>query len=142
MTEDKSPTQSTRSLKQKIADEFQKLLWIFLYLWVVFALLSIHETIIRAQHHLDYGEHTFAIINAFIFAKVLLIGDHFQLGTRYKDKALVYPVLYKSFVFSLLLIGFHVIERMIVGLIGGMNFEQSFAAIGGGRLWSILSMSA
>jgi hypothetical protein len=131
-----------RSLKEKAAVEFKRFMPMFLYLWVVFALFSVHETIIRARHHLDYGEHSFAVINAFIFAKVLLVGDHFRLGTRFKDKPLVYPVLHKCFVFSVLLIGFHILERMLVGLVSGKTFAQSFSEIGGGRLTAIFSMSA
>ena len=68
-----------RPLKEKALVEFKRLLAIFLYLWVVFGLLSIHTSIILSQHHLDYTEHTLAIVNAFVFAKVLLIGEHFRV---------------------------------------------------------------
>jgi hypothetical protein len=131
-----------QNLKVKAFLEFKKFLGIFLYLWVVFALLSIHESIIRAQHNLDFTAHSFAIINAFVLAKVLLVGEHLHLGAGFKEKPLVYPVLYKSLVFSIFLTGFHVAERMIVGMIGGKTFAESFSAIGGGRLEAILSIGA
>jgi hypothetical protein len=134
-------SERARNLKEKAFLEFKKFIPIFLYLWVVFALLSIHETIIRAQHHLDYGAHSFAVINAFVFAKVLLVGEHFRLGTRFKHKPLIYPVLYKCLMFSVLLTSFHIVEKVLVGVVGGETVSESFSDLGGRTLISIVSMS-
>jgi hypothetical protein len=142
MDQIKSRGEHMRNLKEKALLEFKAFLGIFLYLWVVFALLSIHESIIRAQHNLDFTAHSLAIINAFVLAKVLLVGEHLHLGAGFKEKPLVYPVLYKSFIFSIFLTGFHVAERMIVGMIRGKTFAESFSAIGGGRLEAIFSIGA
>jgi hypothetical protein len=142
MDQIKSRGEHMRNLKEKALLEFKAFLGIFLYLWVVFALLSIHESIIRAQHNLDFTAHSLAIINAFVLAKVLLVGEYLHLGAGFKEKPLVYPVLYKSLVFSIFLTGFHVAERIIVGMIRGKSFAESFSAIGGGRLEAILSISA
>jgi hypothetical protein len=142
MAEQATVAEPARSLREKAVFEFKRFVAVFLYLWVVFALLSIHETIIRAQHHLDYRAHTFAVINAFVFAKVLLVGDYLRLGNRFKHKPLIYPVLYKCLVFSALLTGFHVVERTFSGVIGGKTFSESFFEIGGRTLISIVLISA
>jgi hypothetical protein len=142
MAEAAALSERTQNLKEKAFLEFKRFLGIFLYLWVVFALFSIHETIIRAQHNLDFTSHSLAIINAFVLAKVLLVGEHLHLGAGFKEKPLVYPVLYKSLIFSIFLTGFHVAERMIVGTIGGKTFAGSFSAIGSGRLEAIFSVGA
>jgi hypothetical protein len=57
---------------EKAVDEFSK--WVILlgYLWVVFELLSVHNSVVLSEFHLDYPEHAFAIINFLVFAKVLL----------------------------------------------------------------------
>jgi hypothetical protein len=141
MAERIAPSERARNLKEKAFLEFKKFIPIFLYLWVVFALLSIHETIIRAQHGLDYEAHTLAAINAFVFAKVLLVGEHFRLGTRFKHKPLIYPVLYKCLMFSVLLTGFHIVEKVLVGVVGGETISESFSDLGGRTLVSIVSMS-
>src|ERR1700741_2165388 len=83
------------NLKQKASEELKRFLVIFLYLWVVFGLLSLHKSLILSQHHLDYEEHTFAIINPFVFAKVLLTAEYFHLGTRFSRSPLIYPILHK-----------------------------------------------
>jgi hypothetical protein len=142
MAEAAALSERTQNLKEKAFLEFKRFLGIFLYLWVVFALFSIHETIIRAQHNLDFTSHSLAIINAFVLAKVLLVGEHLHLGAGFNEKPLVYPVLYKSLIFSIFLTGFHVAERMIVGMIRGKTFAESFSAIGSGRLEAIFSVGA
>ena len=53
------------------------------------------------------------------------MGEHFNLGTRFAKKPLIYPVLYKCFVFSVVLIGFHVIESVAVGLWHGHTIAES-----------------
>ena len=104
-------TSPKRPLKERAFDEFKRLVVIFLYLWLVFGLLSIHKSLVLSQHNLDVEEHTFAFINAFVFAKVLLVGEHFNLGTRFRNKPLLYPILYKCFVFTVLLMSFHAVRE-------------------------------
>jgi hypothetical protein len=130
-----------RRLKEKASDELKRFLVIFLYLWVVFGLLSIHKSVVLSQNHLNYPEHAFAIVNAFIFAKVLLIGEHFRLGTRFSDKPLIYPILHKCFIFTVVLLCFHIAESVLLGLWRGNTIANSFPSIGGGSLKGILSVS-
>src|SRR5215469_8932976 len=120
-------------LKEKAAEEFKRFLVIFFYLWLVFGLLSIHKSMVLSQEHLDYEEHTFAIINAFVFAKVLLVGEQLHLGRRFENKPLIYPILHKSFVFSVVLICFHVVESVAVGLWRGHTLVESLPPMFG---WS------
>ena len=61
------------------------------------ALFSLHKTIVLEQSHMDYQSQSFAIINALILAKVVLVAEDLRLGNRFRDHALIYPVLYKSF---------------------------------------------
>jgi hypothetical protein len=102
---------------------------IFLYLWVVFGLLSIHKSLVLSQSHLDYQEHAFAIINALVFAKVLLIGEYFGLGTRFNSKPLIYPIIHKCFLFTLLLISFHIVESVVVGVLRGNTVLNSIPPV-------------
>jgi len=125
MADQSLPIPRQRTVKEKAFDEFKRLLVIFLYLWLVFGLLSIHTSIVLSQHHLDYTEHTLAIVNAFVFAKVLLIGEHFRFGTRFDKKPLIYPILHKCFVFTVLFIGFHVVESALIGVWHGNTIRDS-----------------
>ena len=129
MVDEGLPIPRQRYLKEKASEEFKRFIVIFLYLWVVFGLLSLHTSLVLSQRHLNYQEHTFAIINAFVFAKVLLLGEHFHLGTRFADKPLIYPILHKCFVFTVLLISFHIIESVAVGVWRGNSIANSLPPI-------------
>src|SRR5215831_780618 len=114
-----------QTLKERAFNEFKRFLVTFLYLWVAFALLSIHKSLILSQLHLDRREHAFAIVNAFVFAKVLLAGEHLKLGNRFSSRPLLYPILYKCAIFTVVLVGFHIIESVAMGLWDGHTIAES-----------------
>jgi hypothetical protein len=134
MAKEEVSTSRQPSLKERASDEFKKLIVIVLYLWAVFGLLSIHKSLVLSQNHLELKEHAFAIVNALVFAKVLLIAEYFHFGERFLDKPLIYPILYKSFIFALVLIGFHIAESLAVGVWHGNTIANSFPVMGGGPL--------
>ena len=113
------------NLKTRAFEEFKRFVVIFIYLWVVFGFLSLHKSLVLSQRHLDYEEHTFAFINALVFAKVLLTAEYFQLGTRFSDKPLIFPILHKCFIFTVVLISFHIVESVVVGVWHGHTITDS-----------------
>jgi len=137
-----SPSEHKPSLKERAAHQLREFFVIFIYLWALFGLLVINQSVVIARAAQDYQAHGFAIVNALILAKVLLIGEDLQLGSRFRDKPLIYSILYKCFTFSLFIIGFHILERVIVGVLSGRTIAQSFPNIGGGSVTGILSLGA
>ena len=59
-------------LRVKAVDELTRLVILVGYIWVVFELLSVNENILFSEYHLSYAEYAFAIINALVFARVLV----------------------------------------------------------------------
>jgi hypothetical protein len=137
-----SPSEHKPGLKERAAHQLREFLGITIYLWVLFALLVINQSIVLARGAPNYQAHGFAFVNALILAKILLIGEDLRFGTRFKDKPLVYSILYKCFIFTLFLVGFHTVERMIEGVLHGRSLAQSFPDIGGGSVQGILSVGA
>jgi len=140
--EKSSSNRHKSTLKERAAHQLREFLVMFSYLWALFALLVINQSVVLAREAQDYEAHGFAILNALILAKVLLIGEDLQLGNRFRDKALLYSILYKCFIFTLFIIGFHILERVIVGVWSGRTIAQSFPTIGGGSVNGILSLGA
>ena len=137
-----SPNGHKSDLKEKAAHQLREFLVITIYLWVLFVLLIINQSVVLARGEPDYQAHGFAIFNALMLAKILLTGEDLRFGTRFKDKPLVYSILYKCFIFTLFLIGFHIVERVIGGVLHGRSVAQSFPDIGGGSVQGILSLGA
>jgi hypothetical protein len=124
-------------IKAKGIAEGRRLLWIFAYLWVLFALFSIHKSIVLNEHNLIYHQG-FAFINAGILAKVMLTAEIFNVADNLKHKPLIYPILFKSAIFSAILMSFYTIEETLIGMWHGKTAAESIPDIGGGSLKGIL----
>lgn len=118
-----------RNLKTKGAVELKNFFVMFLYLWVIFGLFALNQAIIK--HDLGVLTHGFALINAAIFAKVMLIAEDLKLGNRFQTQPLVYPIIYKTVIFSILFILFHIFEETIVALWRGKSAAESFPELNG-----------
>jgi hypothetical protein len=128
-----------RNFKTRAKDEMKTFGLMFLYLWIVFGLLAVHESMILSQHQLSYQVHGLAIINALVFAKVMLVAEDLRLGHRLNDKPLIYSILYKSCLFGVALICFHIAEHILIGLWHGKAIAETIAEIGADRLGQIIS---
>jgi len=137
-----SPEPHRTSLKTRAIDEGKKFLIMTAYLWAFFAVLSLHKTVVLENSGLDYQEQSFAIINALIFAKVMLVADDLKLDSGLRNHPTIYYVLYASFVFAAVLICFHIAERAAVALLHGKPLSESLADLGGGKLRGVVSMGA
>src|SRR5579885_2482429 len=99
-------------LKSGAIDETKKLFGIFLYFWILLSLFSLHKALVLNDDSLVYHQG-FAVINALALAKVVLLGEMFHAGDRLKGKPLIYPIVFKSAVFGVLLILFHLLEEAL-----------------------------
>ena len=112
----------------------------FAYLWVIFGMLAVHESIVLSQHQISYRFQGLAIVNALVFAKVMLVAEDLRLGHRFDDAPLVYSILVKSILFGVALICFHVVERVLIGMWDGKAVAQSVSEIGVDKLEGIVSL--
>jgi hypothetical protein len=119
-------------LKQRILSEFREVFGMFLYLWVLFALFTYHKAIVLAQHGISYKAFGVAVINAFVLAKVMLVVEKMDLAAKLRGKPLVYPVLQKAIVLSVVFILFNIAETIAKGMWRGNSFVDSIPKYGGG----------
>ena len=117
-------------IAEKLLDEGKQLFWIFIYFWVLFGLFSVYRSLVLTERNLIYHQG-FAVINAFLLAKVVLTAEFFQVADSLKHKPLVYPIVLKSAVFCAILICFYIIEETLVGVWHGKTIAASFPEIGG-----------
>jgi hypothetical protein len=131
---------SKPNLQERAKGQIRNFALMFVYLWVVFGMLVVHESIILSQHQISYRFHGLAIINALVFAKVLLVAEDLRLGDGFNDKPLVYSILFKSFLFGITLIGFHIAEHVLIGLWDGKPIARSITEVGVDKLAGIVSL--
>jgi hypothetical protein len=106
-----------RSLKERALEEFKAYWVITLYLWLFLGSFTVYRRLILAETGVPYLHYGIAVIEAMVIAKVVLIGRIFGFSRRYDHLPLIVPVIYKSLLFALLVLGFGVLEKTIDGLI-------------------------
>jgi len=121
-------------LVERALDETRRFVMMFLYLWILFGLFVLNEVIILRARGMDFSAQGFALINALILAKVMLIAEDLNLDRWLRGRPLIYPILYESFLLTVLFLCFHVVEKVVVGLFKGASAMESLPAIGGGGL--------
>src|ERR1700736_3487972 len=119
-------------LKQRLFDEVIKFLAIVFYLWVMFGVFALHESVVSAKDHIDYHFYGFAVINALILGKVMLVAEDLHFAEWVKDRPLIYPILCRAVAFSILFLVFDVVEEVLVGVFKGKTIGESIPIIGGG----------
>ena len=110
-------TAKRESLKKRALEEL-KIYWIItLYLAVFLGSFTVYRRLILKEFGVAYLNYGFALIEALIIAKVILIGRAFGLGKRFESEPLIVSVLYKSVLFGAIVFLFGVIERVVEAMI-------------------------
>jgi VIT1/CCC1 family predicted Fe2+/Mn2+ transporter len=128
-------------LKAEAVDETKKIFGVFLYLWVLLTLFSLHKAFIFNEDMLTY-QQGFALINALALAKIVVVGQAMHIGDRPKDDPVFWPAVVKAAIFAVILLIFHVIEETAVGVWRGKTVAEAIPTIGDGSLQAILIAAA
>jgi hypothetical protein len=112
-------------LKQKAKKEFRRFMFYFFYLALFFCSFILYTNLIVSNFTHASFHYSFGLIEAFIIAKVIMIGQALHLGEgRFATFPLMIPTLYKSLIFSLLVFAFAILEHFLGGYLHGKNIEQ------------------
>jgi hypothetical protein len=135
-------TGSGKSLKERAYQELKEFLVMTIYLWVVLGILIVYKSVILAQYHIDVVQHGLALLNALALAKVMLIAKGLHLGDRYNEEPLVYTILVKAALFTIVLTCFKILEEYAIGLYHHKTFQESIADLAGGTGKGMLTLTA
>jgi hypothetical protein len=120
----------------QVAAEGRHVFVIFVYLWALFSLFAIHKGIIVRDGMIS-GQ-VLALVNAFVLAKVMFIAARFGFSELFHHRPLIYPVIFKSAAFSVLLLAFYVAEETGIGMLRGETLAESFPSMGGGSATGLI----
>ena len=114
-------------LKEKAAEELKLFLLIFAYLFVFFGAFLTYRRLISHELGASYLRYGFALIEALVIAKVILIGKAIGLGKPVSGRPLIFSVLRSSVAYGALVAAFAVLEHVVEGLVHGKTLAASFA---------------
>lgn len=111
------------SSKTKLIHELRLFLIYTLFFTFFLSLFGTYKRLILGEYAISYIHYGYSFIEALILSKVLILGQKFNLGARFEDKPLIYPVVYKTLIFSLFAFIFAIIEHFFIGFLKGRSFE-------------------
>ncbi|MCA0304971.1 MAG: hypothetical protein LCH95_21400 [Proteobacteria bacterium] len=140
-------SERAQHLKEKAIEEVRSFLIMAVYLWFVFSLMLLNEAIILKKPSINFLAQGFAIVNALVLAKVMLIADDLGFGRRFDDRPLIVPILYKSVLYALLFVLAHELEHYLVAWFNGKLQSFTLPTVGGGSwagaacVWAVMTVS-
>jgi hypothetical protein len=97
----------------RIKKIFLEVLPAFIFFFIMFHILAVTRALALKQYGINVHVTASSIIGALIVAKVVLIADRLPFLNLYPKKPLVYTVVIKTIVFSLVTLLFLILEEWI-----------------------------
>ncbi len=129
------------SLRARAAEEFRRFLILFFYLWVLFSVFVLNQGIVLREQGVNFTLQGVAVINALVFAKVMMAFEMLDPGGWLRRRPLIVPILFETLLLTILFIVVHILEKILEGLFHGRTIVESLPRIGGGGLAGLLSAS-
>jgi hypothetical protein len=129
------------SIGERVTTELTELAVIAVYLYICFAALAYLKSAILHAHGILFAPFGFAAVKALICAKFVLLGRALHMGERFNALPLIWPTLYKSSVFLVLLLVLNALEEVVVGVMHHRHVTDSLAEFGGGTLDQLIATS-
>jgi hypothetical protein len=101
----------------------------------------VNQSIVLREHGIPFSTQGFALINALVLAKVMLLFEAFDPGRWLRRRPLIYPILFEAFLLTILFLIVHILEKAIEGLIHGRTLVESLPSIGGGSFVGLASVT-
>ena len=104
---------------ERAREEFRKYLLVSLYLWVCFAVITLYKAAALEAEGIDLAPLGFAIVQALVIGKFILIGDALKAGHKPSDHPLLHRVAWRTLAMLGVLIVFKLLEEVVVALVHG-----------------------
>ncbi len=112
-----APNHAKPSLKKRLAHEMRSYLSTAAFLAIFFVSLATYRKLVLAEYHVGYFQYGYALFEAMILAKVILIGEAMHVGERFHDRPLLVSILWKTLIFSAFTVVFMTLEHLLSALL-------------------------
>jgi hypothetical protein len=127
MTPNNENESKPKSWKQKLFHEFVEY-WInFAFLAFFFIAFAWYRRLMLASYDIAYTEFWAPLVEAGILAKVIMIGDAMRVGRRFGDRPRAIPTIYRTLMFSVLVVIFSLLEHIVKALFHGKKVSDGIA---------------
>lgn len=105
--------------------------YFFNFAFLAFFLVAFawYRRLLLASYHIEYFGYWAPLIEAAVLAKIIMIGDAFHMGREFRNKPLIVPTIYRTIVFSVLVVLFSVLEKVVGVLLHGRKASEGIAEL-------------
>jgi hypothetical protein len=115
-----------KTWKHKLFREFTEY-WINVaYMAIIFSAVIFYRRLVLAHYDIYLDDYFSGVFKALVIAKVVMIGAFLRISRKFEHKPLIFPVIYKSGLFTLWFMLFDIIEVYIRGFIHNQVFAEAF----------------
>jgi hypothetical protein len=101
--------------------------------------LTTYRKLLLAEHHIAYFEYGYAVVEALVMGKVILIGEALGLGRRFDEHPLAVSTLWKTLVYGSFVAIFAVLERFVGALVHGKSLASAIPQLAGNQGYELLA---
>ncbi len=118
-------TTKAEGLKQRLKKELLEYLAISAYLCAYFSALLNYKRVVLADVGIHYEQYGYAIVEALVLGKVILIGEALKIGRGYQSRPLIVSALYKSLMVGGFVLSFLVVEHVFRVMVKGESIVHA-----------------
>jgi hypothetical protein len=133
--------QGHTGLRAKAVGQFKEMLALTAYLYVSIVAVQLFKSATLQQVGISYSIWGIAIVKALLLAKFMLFARDLNLGKRFRDRALIWPILYHALVFLIFLLILTALEELLVGLLHHRGLVDSLTRVAGSTWLQVFSVS-
>ncbi|HEY2118632.1 MAG TPA: hypothetical protein VGH37_05560 [Candidatus Acidoferrum sp.] len=137
-------SEEKRTWRDRLLEELKKLCIVVIYFWILLSVFALYRAMILTQYQISFSytrSFGFAFINALVLGKFMLIAEALHAGERWHSKTLLYWILFKSAVFSTILLACHILEEVLVRMWHTRSMAQDFSNVNRANLNEIFSLA-
>jgi hypothetical protein len=112
-------------LTRKISHQIKEFLTVFLFLAPFFFSFTAYGMYVARNLGHPYFHYGAALVNALVLSRIVMTGEQIGLGRRVEKTPLLVPTLYKSAVFTVFYLAFHILETTVHAFIHGQHLASS-----------------
>lgn len=127
MSTDDQTNSSARRWRNVLVHETFEYLFNFAFLAVFLVAFAWYRRLLLASYHIQYTAYWAPLIEAAILAKVIMVGDVLRIGRSIRNRPLAVTTIYRTFVFSALVVLFLVLEHVVEALFHQKTVADGFA---------------
>jgi len=118
-------------IEKRVAKEMKEYAVVAGYFAFFFLSLTTYQKLVLAEYDIGFSRYGWALLQAMILGKVVLLGQFLHLGSRFEGGALVLTAIWKSLVFALLTAVLVTVEHVLEALIHHRPVSAVFQLSGG-----------